>query len=175
MADYTPVNVGVLHDLLRYDADTGKLHWRHRPRQYFKCERDYLAWNAQRAGREALTALDSNGYCNGAIFNRRYKAHRVAFAIHHGRWPEQQIDHINRIKTDNRAENLRDCSGTVNKRNIGRRSNNKSGITGVCWSRGRWRASITIQGKSKHLGMFKRIEDAVAARKTAETGLYGYD
>ena len=44
-------------------------------------------------------------------------------------------------------------------------------IPGVCWSNksNKWRAYINIDGKQKHLGYFDDIEDAIKARKEAES------
>ena len=44
-------------------------------------------------------------------------------------------------------------------------------IPGVCWSNAsnKWRAYINIDGKQKHLGYFDDIEDAIKARKEAES------
>lgn len=53
-------------------------------------------------------------------------------------------------------------------------SENSSGVRGVNWHRGtqKWAARIQFQGKQYHLGYFDRIEDAAAARRTAETRLF---
>jgi len=47
-------------------------------------------------------------------------------------------------------------------------TNNSSGKTGVTKHKGKWKASITIDGKPKHIGIFSNVEDAIAARKNAE-------
>jgi hypothetical protein len=45
----------------------------------------------------------------------------------------------------------------------------------VCWKKrvSKWLASISINGKRKHLGYFKDIDDAIEARKNANIE-YGY-
>ena len=55
------------------------------------------------------------------------------------------------------------------------RKNNASGVTGVDWvPRDRvWRATICFKGKRRYLGGYRRLEDAVKARKEAEEELYG--
>lgn len=47
-------------------------------------------------------------------------------------------------------------------------SNNSSGKTGVTKFKDKWRATITIDGKVKLIGIFDQLEEAVAAREKAE-------
>lgn len=82
-------------------------------------------------------------------------------------------DHINRQRLDNRRRNLRAVTHKVNTRNFGIRSTNKSGIPGVALRRGRWRAEITVDGRSRHLGCFPTREAAAEARRAAERALWG--
>lgn len=88
--------------------------------------------------------------------------------MHYGDIPDgMEIDHINRIKDDNRIENLRVVTKRQNCCNL---STNTSGIPGVIWCKQqkKWRARIWVNGKNKHLGLFENIEDAKVARKKAE-------
>lgn len=48
--------------------------------------------------------------------SKNYRVHRVVWALHHGKWPEHTINHINGIKTDNRIENLEDIPMMENVR-----------------------------------------------------------
>jgi hypothetical protein len=102
-------------------------------------------------------------------------AHRVAWAIYYGKWPEKQIDHINHIKSDNRINNLRQADHSQNGCNRGLQSNNRSGVSGVHWSsqKEKWFAKIKLNGKSKHLGVFSDIEDAANAVKKARIEMHG--
>lgn len=52
---------------------------------------------------------------------------------------------------------------------------NTSGVRGVYWSKrqNKWVAQITFQGKTKHLGSFKTIEEAASVRKHAEERVFG--
>ena len=172
----------VLRQLLRYEPDTGKLFWKERGPEWFS-DGKILArvrsaqWNTKYAGREALTGRH-NGYCAGVIrqFGWKLYAHRVVWAIYYGTWPENQIDHVNGVRSDNRIENLRDASSSENSRNMARGARNKSGVVGVskCGDTGKWVASIYIGGgKTKRIGKFLSIEDAASARKAAEAK-YGY-
>lgn len=59
---------------------------------------------------------------------------------------------------------------SVSYAGFGRRKNKNSGtgITGVSTWQDRYRAYITVDRKQIHLGTFKKLEDAVKARKNAE-------
>lgn len=72
------------------------------------------------------------------------------------------IDHINRVGLDNRFDNLRDGSNGVNEHNQKIQSTNTSGKRGASWDKKskKWRASITLGGKKKYLGLFEDIQKA---------------
>ncbi|EDD9119389.1 HNH endonuclease [Salmonella enterica subsp. enterica serovar Infantis] len=84
--------------------------------------------------------------------------------------PNEQIDHINHIRTDNRIVNLRKASNTENSRNASIGVNNTSGALGVWFEKRRkaWVAEIKVDRKKIHIGRFEKFSDAVAARKAAE-------
>jgi len=85
-----------------------------------------------------------------------------------------EIDHINRNGLDNRKNNLRIGTKNKNKANV-KQINNNSGFTGVCIHKttNQWRAYVTVNYKSIHLGLFDNIEDAILARKNAEIKYFG--
>jgi len=99
-----------------------------------------------------------------------YKAHRLAFLYVDGYTPENDVDHINRNKDDNRWLNLRHVSRSCNMRNRSLLSNNTSGVNGVHWrgSRNRYIASIRVNKKLFHLGSFYDLSGAVFARWKGE-------
>jgi hypothetical protein len=119
--------------------------------------------------------LDRLGYRHLNYRKRFYKGHRVAWALHYGAWPEGEIDHINGDPGDNRIVNLRICTRLQNQMNRAAQKNNKLGKKGVqsIYEGRRYRAKISLRGKTIHLGCFKRMEDAVAAREAAERRLFG--
>lgn len=85
------------------------------------------------------------------------------------------VDHINHRKYDNRKFNLRTASRSQNNMNVGLKSNNTSGVTGVRWNKNRnkWESYIVINKKYIYLGLFKEFEDAVKARRKAEEKYFG--
>ena len=76
-------------------------------------------------------SLDKYGYLILKIKGRQYKAHRVAFALHNGRWPAGVIDHINGNRSDNRIENLREVSQAQNVANTKKQKNPDTGEFGI--------------------------------------------
>jgi len=80
-------------------------------------------------------------------------------------------DHINGNVHDNRRENIRPATAKQNSMNHGLNKNNSSGFIGVSWYR--WNQKWCARIGSKHIGLFDRKEDAVAARDAAALKLYG--
>jgi hypothetical protein len=103
-----------------------------------------------------------------------YSAHQLVFLIHHGVIPDE-IDHRNGIKTDNRIDNLRPCTSSQNKGNIGLLRNNRSGYKGVSLNTrsNKWHAQIKINGKQTYLGRFDDPADATRAYNTAAIEHFG--
>ena len=85
------------------------------------------------------------------------------------------VDHISRDKLNNHMNNLRWATSTENNQNISIKSNNTSGVTGVCFNKRdkKWHAQIKADGRRIHLGLFLRIEDAIVARANAEMYWFG--
>ena len=159
--------VDYLRKRLRYEPETGKLFW-------LDCDDMPNSWRRQFSGKEAFTCV-CGGYRTGGIKYSGFRAHRVAWAIHYGEWPSNQIDHINGVRIDNRIKNLRMVTSQENMRNIKMFNTNTSGVTGVSWakSKSKWLAMISVDGKNKHLGLFNNLEEAAAARAEA-SARYGF-
>lgn len=156
-----------LRTLLTYDPETGVLTWRARAREWFATKRAYSTWNARYAGRAALTADNGIGYRVGSIANTQYLAHRVAWALHHGEWPNV-IDHVNGDTKDNRICNLRNTDNRGNSRNLRVSVRNTSGIMGISrHQNGKWVAQLKAPGRGQYLGIFKNKSDAVSVREAA--------
>ncbi len=142
--------------LLDYDPETGIFRWKPRtPDMFDGGNRTCAAWNTRWAGK--MTGCPSDeGYLRIVIFGKCHKAHRLAWAITNGCWPESDIDHRNVEKSDNRIENLRKSTKLQNARNKRIISTNTSGFKGVSYrkDRDKWTAQIMIGGKQRHLGYF---------------------
>lgn len=128
-------------DVVSYDPSTG-----------------YFTWAKSRAGR-----AHKDGYWRINIMGREYLAHRLAWFISSREWPNQQIDHINGIRNDNRLENLRLATKEQNAQNSGLYKSNKSGFRGVSLKKGKWTAQIQANNKKQHIGYFPTKEAAASA------------
>ena len=117
---------------------------------------------------------NNKGYIQIGIKNKFYLAHRLAFLWMEGYLPENGIDHIDRDKTNNKWNNLREISHLCNTRNRPLRVDNKSGIVGVRWHKKskKWESTITVD-KKIYLGVFNNLNDAIKARWNAEVK-YGF-
>ena len=132
-----------------------------------------LVWQVSKRGLRAGTVAGcvdtSSGYRVIRINGVMYRAHRLIWLWHYGKFPANQIDHIDGNKLNNDIKNLRDVTNQENHKNQPKRSDNKSGCTGVRWNSNanKFRAEIRKDGKTIHLGYFDTLEEAVAARKAA--------
>lgn len=144
-----------------YDLDSGEFK---RIRFVSNTRREY--------DRESpVTSKHQHGYYIAVVNGKRYRVHRLIFLYMTGNLPDGFVDHINGDRTDNRWCNLRIVQKLDNQRNQGVRVDNLTGRTGVYWypPLNKYQAQITVDGKRKHLGYFQTLDQAVHARKTAES------
>ncbi len=118
--------------------------------------------------------INDNGYVRTNSFGKLTYLHNLVF---NKKNQNNNIDHINRNKTDNRKSNLRECTQLENNRNIGLAKNNSSGFTGVGYDKKnkKWTARIVVNYKDIHLGRFLNKEDAIKTRLQAELKYFGID
>ena len=152
-----------LVELLTYSPDTGIFSWKKNRRGVIR--KGYSAGH-----------LHSRGYVSICVDGISYKAHRLAWLYVNGKPPVDQIDHINGVRDDNRIANLREATNAENHQNQGLHSTNSSGFPGVTWvpKRNRWKAQIKVLGKNKHLGMYRELEAAAEAYKTAKARMHRF-
>lgn len=152
------IGVEVLRRFLAYEPTTGLITWK-------------ASGNGIVAGMEFGSKVlhGKNLYITGRLTGRKLRAHRVAWALHFGSWPNGILDHINHDGCDNRICNLRIVSPIDNSRNAKLRCDSSTGVTGVSWhsSAKKWRAHISVKGKQVSLGVFDNKEDAIRARVAA--------
>lgn len=153
--------------VINYDPMTGDFRWKFR-------NNVQPVWNVRYAGKLA-GYIRYDGYRDLCFFNKHYLAHRVAWLLVHGAWPEFLIDHRNMKKDDNRIVNLREATMTQNLANAEKQKANTSGFKGVGFVPriGRWRARIKDAGKEVHLGYFDSPAEAASAYKNAAVRIHG--
>jgi hypothetical protein len=156
-----------LNHLLTYDPETGNFTFLPRADCEFATPRAAAIFRAKCEGKVAGWR-HSAGYISIKIDGAEYLAHRLAWLWHTGQLPDDEIDHINGNRADNRLANLREVTKLENSHNQSLRVTNTSGTNGVFPSRGRWRAEIVTEGKSVYLGEFRTQAEGVAARRGAE-------
>jgi len=146
---------------LKYDPETGIFTW--------------LIITSNRVKVGDVAGFNSCGYLRISLDNESYQAHRLACLYMIGKFPENQTDHINHIRNDNRWVNLRDVTHGENLKNSTMSKNNTSGITGVCWGKdiGKWISRIMVNRKDISLGRFACKFEAACVRKSAENK-YGF-
>ena len=161
-------SVAVLRRLLTYDPIHGTLTWNAREASDMPSGKhgEAVRWNSRYAGKPAMTAATNSGYPSGAVHKKPYLAHIIAWAIHTGEWPSDEIDHINGDRSDYRIANLRSVTKQENAQNRALPSNNTSGVIGVSYHArdGLWVAHIG----GKAIGYFKDREQAIEARDAAQ-------
>ena len=156
-----------VRSVIEYNKETGSVVW-------LDTERNRKL-NALKCLHKAGSLSPDSGYTCISFDSTRYQMHRVIWLYVTGSWPKGQIDHINGRRSDNRWCNLRDVTHQNNGKNTKLRSNNKSGLMGVCWAARelRWGSFITDDKKPKHIGFFVDFFEACCARKSAEIK-YGF-
>ncbi len=155
------INIEELRERLDYDEKTGKFTWRY-------CHSMPQAWIGRWAGKPAFTYVDKSGYVLATFNHVNLRAHRVAFAMVHGYWPEI-VDHINGNRADNRIVNLRAITGSQNQINKTLPANHPTGVAGVTKLKsGKWKAEIKYKNRRHYLGTYSSFDEAVNARKKAE-------
>lgn len=139
---------------LRYSPSTGLFFWTDAA----------WRWRNLQAG-----SINQYGYVVIRLGYRGILAHRLAWKMVTGEWPEMLIDHKNLNRADNRWSNLRSASASQNQHNTSLQRNNTSGFKGVHWyaARRKWRARIKVDGKEVSLGSFLTAEEASAAYEKA--------
>ena len=141
---------------LSYTPETGDFTWKISPSQGVS--------KGSRAG------CDHNGYIRISLEGNTYLAHRIAWVYHYGVEPGGVVDHINRVRNDNRIANLRVVSLAENAQNIAAKNVGSSGYPGVSFYKKlqKFHAQISVKNKKMSLGYFERAEDAFLAYQKAK-------
>lgn len=146
---------------------------------YYNPETGDFFWLVFKPGRRAdlgipAGCINHKGYQLIGWNYEVYFAHRLAWFYMTGKWPQDQIDHINCIKNDNRWANLREATNSLNHQNIrSPNMDNKLGVLGVLKVGKKFRTRIGLKnGATKHLGYYNSPELAHSAYVEAKRILH---
>ena len=158
MGDFEKYNA-----IFEYHPDDGTFYWKVSPKRSTKI--------GSLAG-----GLGSKGYISLMYERKPICAHRMAWLLTYGRWPDGEIDHINGIRDDNRLCNLRDVPRRVNCTN--KKCHREGHSVGVSFrpAKGnrrtaKWEAHIGIDGIYYFLGSYGAKAEAEAAYQKAQASV----
>lgn len=137
---------------------------------------DLLRIKKVKGGKSKIVAgcKGNHGYLMTMVDKVLYLNHRLIWLWVYGYMPENCIDHINRNRLDNSIGNLREVSDSCNMRNANSRSDNTSGVRGVCYDskKKKWYARVTCPvSRNIFLGYTEDFVEAVALRLSGEQWL----
>lgn len=136
---------------------------------YYKVSR-----SRNKAGSKAGTYRPHDNAYQVIINGKHYLTHRIVFMMHNGYLP-QFVDHIDRNRSNNKIENLREATLEQNAQNAKIRKDATSGVKGVSWSKvdKAWRVRVQANGQRKDFGGFKDLELAELVAMEARDKYHG--
>lgn len=128
-------------------------------------------WHAWRHPKSGYVYARRRIYDSLSKTERIVYMHRELLAATSG----QLVDHKNHDTLDNTRSNIRIASSAQNSQNSRLRRCNTSGFKGVQWlsANRKWRAFISNNGSTLHLGLFKDRVEAAKAYDRAAVKLFG--
>ena len=118
--------------------------------------------------------VSGRGYLQVVLYKDKKKSdkliHRLVAEAFLQDWDNSKdVDHINIDRLNNHVDNLRMASDSQNQRNRVSLKGSSSKYKNVYWDRrsGKWRVTIRVNGKKKHIGLFTNEEEAGRAADEA--------
>jgi len=153
----------MLEDLkrqIRYEPETGKLFW-------------LVSKKGVTKGRQVSPTPTTDGYMQCVFNSEHYYQHVLIWFYMTGTWPKETIDHINRIRSDNRWENLREATYSQNLYNSPCLYN-KTGFKNITEHPWGWSVTSRIgTGKITNFGTYKTLDEAVEVAKKIREEYHG--
>ena len=169
-----------LRKLFVIDAQAGVITRLSRPSEDFSGLRHWRMWNKRFAGRAAGN-IRTDGYVMISVHidgvRHQILGHVLLWALHHGRWPMNELDHIDGVHSNNRIGNLREATRPEQMQNMKARLTQGAGRGVSVDARAsivRYYAHITINRKRRHLGSFDTPEAAHEAYLRAKRELHTF-
>lgn len=136
-------------------------------KEYFEYKDGFLYWK-KTIGTRAIAGnkagkLRKDGYFDVGLFGKYYLVHRIVYALFNNSLPKF-IDHIDRDRSNNRIENLREASANQNTWNASKSKANNTGVKGVRKTKNsKFEARVAANGITYQVGTFDTIEQAEQA------------
>lgn len=156
------ITAALLRELLHYCPATGKFTWR-------------VQLSRKMPVGKVAGSLRPDGRRYVCIFGKHYFTSRLAWMYVTGEWPEHEIDHRDRNRTNDAFFNLRPSTRQQNCFNTGVRKDSSTRRKGVSYEKrtGKWFARISVSGKSKVIGTYATADQAEAAYVDAARMIQG--
>ncbi len=127
-------------------------------KKYFTIDNGEITRKDRKGGNGSL---DKDGYLIIKVKGRQIKSHRLAWFLYYGEFPNGQIDHLNRNRTDNRKENLRIATSQQQNLNKKQKPNKDTGCIGIYLDRThglKKRYAFSCNGKTYRFYTLKEAE-----------------
>lgn len=157
-----PLSRDRLCELLEYDPETGLFRW-------------LESRGRVSAGHIAGSLKNDSGYIFIRVDEEMYRAHRLVWLYVHGRFPPEDMDHINGDRADNRLSNLREATRSQNLANSKKRVTAMGIYKGAHFDkrRNKWSSRFAENGKLRFLGYFETPEEANARYMVEARRVFG--
>jgi len=153
-----------LHQRYTYDEVTGNLYYRVRFPETSGQSQGWCDWFNEANVGKPVGSLNGDGYISFDMFingkRKTLSVHRVVWLLFYGVWPTNTIDHLNKIRGDNRITNLADKTHKENHQNKSRMLETQE--EGVIELGGTWVPYVkNSKGNKKHLGSYPTKHEAL--------------
>lgn len=149
--DKIDIPIEVIRHWFVYEPDTGLIRWRVKPKG-----------TPRNAGDVAGNRDKQRGYIQIRLLGKKVYGHRMAWALHYGEWPQNEVDHINLNRSDNRIANLRAVTHQQNMLNLPKKAS-QVGLTGVYRTKSGFMAQTNFSGRRYYIGHYKTAAEAKEA------------
>lgn len=161
------IPLAYLKNRISVDCSLGVVYW-------IDATKYHHQLNCYEAGCKRKSSSSDKFYWHVKIDRRAIKRSHLVFLFANGRWPKDQIDHINGDSTDDRIENLREVNQTQNAWNHKKRAKHSDTPMGVRkMASGKFQVRIACNGKKFSYSPFDTEDQAANFYQQKRKELYG--